>query len=82
MYGLDLGVRVIRLRNGGAFGRNRVFESVNVIGGAMRTDFAPQCVMKACRIGHLKFSPTFLHILWALFDVQVKRSRKTHEFII
>ena len=42
--GLDLGVRVIESRYGWAFG---VYESVNVLGGAMRTDFVPQCIFKA-----------------------------------
>ena len=81
-YGLDLGVGVIKLRNGWAFGKSRVCESANVLGGAIRTDFVPQCNMKACRAGHLNFSPTFLHTLSALFDIRTRGSRKTHELVL
>ena len=82
IYGLDLDVRVSKLKYGWASGKNRVYESVNVLGGAILADFVPQCIMKACRAGHLNFSPTFLHIRSALFGIQFKKSRKTHEFII
>ena len=81
-YGLDLDVRVIKMRYVRAFGKSRVYESVIVLGGAIRADFVPQCFMKACRAGRLQFSPIFLHILSALFGIQIKRSRKTHESII
>ena len=79
---MDLGVRVIKMRNGWAFGKNQVYESVNILGRAMRANFVPQCIMKACRASRINFSLNFLHILSALFDIQTKRSRKTHEFII
>ena len=59
-----------------------MYESVNVLGGVIRNDFVPQVIMKACRAGRLNFMPRFLHIHSALFGLQVKRSRKTHEFII
>ena len=41
----------------------------------------PQCVMIACRDGHLEISPLFWHKFLPLFGVQIKGSRKTHEFI-
>ena len=82
IYGLDLGVGVKKLRYGWAFGKKRVHDSVNILRGAIWTDFVPHCIMKACRTGRLNFSPTFLHKPSALFGIQVKRSRKTHEFII
>ena len=59
-----------------------MYESINVLGGAIRADFVPQRIMKACRAGPFNFSPTFLHMLSALFDIQIKRSRKAHEFVI
>ena len=69
------------MRYGWVFGENRVYESVNVLGGAIQTDFVPKGIMKACRTGRLIISPNFLHILSALIGIQVKRSRQTHEFI-
>ena len=65
--GLGMGVRVIELRQVCVFGKNRVHESVRVLGDAIRADFVPQCNMIACRAGRLnfKFLPTFLHILSA-----------------
>ena len=45
------------MRYGWVFGKNRVYESVNVLGGAIRTDFFPQCIMKACRTGRLNLRP-------------------------
>ena len=82
IYETDLGVRVTKVRNGWAFNKNRVFESVDILGPAIRADFVPQCIMEVCRTGRLNFSLSFLHILSALFDIQMKRSRRTHEFII
>ena len=66
----------------GLLAKNRMYEPVNVLGRAIRAEFVPQCIMKACRAGHLNFSLSFLHILQALFDIQMKKSRKMHEFII
>ena len=57
MKSLDLGVRVIELRLGWASDRTRVYESVNVLGGSIRTYFFPQCIMKACRTGRFNFYP-------------------------
>ena len=82
MYEMDLGVRVTKVRDGSAFSKNRVYESVNKLGRKIRADFVPKCIMEACRTGRLNFSLSFLHILSALFEIQMKRSRKTHEFII
>ena len=79
---MDLGVRVTKVRNKWAFSKNRVYESVNVLGRAIPADFVPQCNMEACRTGRLNFSLSFLHILWTLFDIQLKRNRKTQECII
>ena len=70
-----------KMGSGWVSGKNRVYKSVNVLEGAIRADFVPQCIMKACRAGHHNFSLSFLHILSALFDIQIKRNRKTHEFI-
>ena len=64
IYGFDLGVRVKKLRYGWVLGKNRVYESVNVLGVAIRADSVPQCIMKACRVGRFNFSLTLLHILW------------------
>ena len=82
LNGMELEVGFMELRYGWAFGQNWVYESINVLWRAIRADFVPQCFMKACRAGRLNFSPTFLHILSALFGNQIKRSRKTHESII
>ena len=62
------------------FGENRAYESVIVLGGAIRADFVRQCFMIACRADRLSFS-TFLHLLSA-FGIQIKSSRKTHELYI
>ena len=45
---MDLEVRVTKARNGWAFSKNRVYESVNVLGRAVRADFVPQCFMEVC----------------------------------
>ena len=79
---MDLGVRVTKLRNAWVFSKNRLYETVNVLGRAIRADFFPQRNIKACRAGRLKFSHSFLHILSALFDIQMKKSREMHEFIV
>ena len=42
LYGFDLDVRVVKLRHSWVSGKNWVYESVNVLGGAIRTDFVPQ----------------------------------------
>ena len=39
---MDLEVRVTKARNGWVFSKNRVYESVNVLGRAVRADFVPQ----------------------------------------
>ena len=49
-----------------------MYESVNVLGGAIQVDFDPQCIMKECRAGLLNFLPTFLHLHSALFDIKSK----------
>ena len=38
MYGKDLGARVIELGSGWAFGKNRVYETVNIFKDAVRAD--------------------------------------------
>ena len=82
MYGSNLGVRDIKVTHDWTFGENQLYESVNVLGGAMRTNFVPQCIMEACRAGRFKFMLTFMHILSALFGFQIRRNLETHEFII
>ena len=82
IYKMDLGVRVTKVTNGCAFSKKRVYESVNVLERAIRADFVSECFMEVCRTGRLMFSLSFLHILSALFDIQMKRNRRTHEFII
>ena len=82
IYGSNLGVQIIKVTYVWAFGKNQVYESVNVPGGEIRTDSVPQCIMKACRTGRLNFSPTFLRLLSELFGIQIKRSGKTHDFMI
>ena len=79
---MELGVRVTKMRESWGFGRNRMCQSVNVLGRAIRADFVPQCNMKECRSGRLIFPLSILHILSALFHIQTMRSRETHEFII
>ena len=59
-----------------------MYGSVSVLGGAIRTDIVPQCIMKACKAGRLKFSASFVQLLSAIFDIQIQRSRKTHELIV
>ena len=82
IYVKVLGVRVTNFINDWVFSKNRVYEPVNVLECAIWADFVPQRIMKACRAGHLNFSLSFPHILSALFDIQMKRSRKMHEFTI
>ena len=36
-----------------------MYESVNVLGGAIRVDFVALCILIAFRAGRLNFSPTF-----------------------
>ena len=79
---MDLGVRFIELREGSVFGINRVYESVNVLGGAFRADSVPQCTMISCRAGRPNILPNFFHILSASFGIQNKSCRNTDEFII
>ena len=59
-----------------------MYESVNVLGGATRTDFVQQCILKACIAGRLNVSPTFLHILSALIGIEFKRSREPHRLAL
>ena len=48
-----------------------VYETVNVLGGAIRVDFVSLCILIAYRAGRLKFSPTFPHIPSVLFGSQI-----------
>ena len=74
-----LGAQVNELRNGWAFGKNRVYECVNLLGGAIWADFVPKCFIIVWRAGRVSISPTFLHMLSALIGVQSKSGRETHE---
>ena len=56
-------------------------ESVNVLGGAIRADFVPQCNMIAFRSGRLNFFPSLPRVLLALFCIQMKSSHETRELI-
>ena len=49
---------------------------------AIRVDFVPRFFMIACRAGRLNFSPSFLHVLSVIFDIQIRSSCKTHALII
>ena len=53
----------------------------HVLAGAVWAGFVRQSNEKACRFGHLNLSLTFLHELLAKFGIQIRSSRKTHEFI-
>ena len=82
MHGIDLGVRVKKLKLKWVFGKNRMYGSVNVLGGAIRVNCFTQCDMKTRRAGHFNFLPTFLHLLSAIFGIYIKQSRKTHDLNI
>ena len=71
LYEMDWCVRVTKLRDGCAFSKNRVHESLNVLARAIRGDFVPQCIMEVCRTGRLNFSLSFMHTLLALSDIQM-----------
>ena len=54
---MALGVRGFEIGLG--FRQKRVYESVIILGGAIRTGFVPQCIVIACRAGRLNFLPAF-----------------------
>ena len=66
---MDLRDRVTELRKNWVLGKKRMYESVNIIGGATRADLFQQNVMIACRAGRLIIFPTFLHVLLSLFGL-------------
>ena len=45
------------------FGKNRVYESVNVLGTEIRVNSIPIWILIACRAGRPFFPPTFLHMV-------------------
>ena len=51
-------------------------ESVNVLGGAIRADFVPQYIMKACGAGRLNFSPTFCIYSWLYLAFKIREAVK------
>ena len=79
---MDLDFRVIKLSKDWAFLAETEYESVNVLGDAIRVAFVPVCILIACGAGRLNFLPTFVHLQSVLFRIQINRSRKTHDFII
>ena len=82
LYGVDWGARVIVSEPGYVFGKNRVYDCINVIRAAIRANFLGKCVMIACRAVHFNISLNFLHVLSALFGIQFKSSCKTLAFIL
>ena len=48
MFGMDLGARVLNLRQFQACGKNRVHNIVNVLRYAIRVDFFQQCIVIVC----------------------------------
>ena len=58
-----------------------MYESVNVLGGVIRVDSVPLCLLIACGAGRLNFSPTFLHILSAIKLTKTVR-RVSSSFIV
>ena len=48
MKGMDFSAQNLELRYGWALSENQVYESVNVLGGAIRAIFVQHCIMIAC----------------------------------